>query len=69
MHLSIVSATTNLLTELDAFFRNSSYPKILKLLDPNASSIAYKRKAIRGPIRTLESHDGYFDACERIFNA
>jgi hypothetical protein len=68
LHLSIVTSTTSLMTELDDLFNSSTNQRILRLHDPNESSIAYKRKAIRALIQSLENYNAYFEACENIFN-
>ena len=68
LHMSIVHSTTNLMSELHEFFNNSSDPKILRLHNPNESSIAFKRKKIRAILNSLDAYNEYFEACETLFN-
>ncbi len=68
-HISIVTSTTNLILELDEFFNNSTNPKVLRLRNPNESSIAYKRREIRSIIGTLPSFNEYLKACEMVLNS
>jgi hypothetical protein len=69
LHISIVNSTTNLISELDEFFNDSTDPRVLRLRNPNESSIAYKRRAIRSIITTLPSYNEYLEACETVLNS
>ena len=68
LHMAIVNSTSNLMAELDNFFNNSTDPKVLRLHNPNESSIAFKRKKIRGIIQSLNAYIGYFESCEAVLN-
>ena len=52
--------------ELDEFFSSSSDTRILRLLNPNESSVAYKRRRIREIISSLDSYILYSEACEAV---
>jgi hypothetical protein len=68
LHTSLVAATTNLIIELDELFNSSSDSKILRLRNSNESNIAFKRRAVRSLITSLDSYNSYIQACEIVIN-
>jgi hypothetical protein len=67
-HQEVVRLTTVLMRELNALISGSIDPKILRLHNPNESSIAFKRKKIREIITSLPSFETYVEACDLVLS-
>ena len=67
-HQRVVESSNALIEELNQFFIQSDDPAIIRLRNPNESSIAFKRKKIRQLITTMPSYERYNIACNIIIN-
>lgn len=67
-HQEVVTQSTFLMRELNDLFIHSTDPNILRLRNPNESSIAYKRKKTREIINSLPSFANYVAACNEALN-
>jgi hypothetical protein len=68
-HQSVVAKTNLLMNELNNLFANSTDPNILRLINPNESSIAFKRRKCRELITNLPSFESYVIACDESLNS